>query len=91
MIDTEMLGRVIDDANARRDDFIAQEPIDRLGTAEEIASAVLWLCSDDASFATGHALVVDGGLTTWEYAADPSGIAVGATTNPTVPGGACIP
>jgi NAD(P)-dependent dehydrogenase (short-subunit alcohol dehydrogenase family) len=33
----------------------------RFGTTDEIACAVLWLCSDDASFTTGHALAVDGG------------------------------
>ena len=36
-------------------------PMRRLGTAEEIAQAILWLCSDDSSFVTGHALSVDGG------------------------------
>lgn len=36
-------------------------PMNRLGTPEEVAKATLWLCSDDASFITGHALFVDGG------------------------------
>ena len=37
-------------------------PMGRLGTADEIASAAAWLCSDESSFVTGHALVLDGGL-----------------------------
>lgn len=36
-------------------------PVQRLGTPEEVASAAIWLCSDGASFVTGHALLVDGG------------------------------
>lgn len=45
-------------------DFIASlHPIGRIGTSEEVARAVLFLCSDDASFITGHDLLVDGGFT----------------------------
>lgn len=40
-----------------------QVPLGRQGTGEEVADAVAFLCSDDARYITGHALVVDGGLT----------------------------
>jgi len=42
--------------------ILGQQPLSRMGTPEEVAGAVLWLCSDEASFVTGHALAVDGGL-----------------------------
>jgi NAD(P)-dependent dehydrogenase (short-subunit alcohol dehydrogenase family) len=38
-------------------------PVGRIGKVEEIATAVLYLCCDNAAFTTGHALAVDGGLT----------------------------
>jgi NAD(P)-dependent dehydrogenase (short-subunit alcohol dehydrogenase family) len=44
------------------DAFVAAEPIGRLGEPDEIAAAVLWLCSPAASFVLGHALVIDGGI-----------------------------
>src|SRR5262249_4470258 len=46
----------------RRARIMAREPIGRVGTPDEIAEAVVWLCSDAASFVTGHAMSVDGGL-----------------------------
>jgi NAD(P)-dependent dehydrogenase (short-subunit alcohol dehydrogenase family) len=42
---------------------IAEEPVGRMGKPEEIAAAVVWLCSDSAAFVIGHALVIDGGQT----------------------------
>ena len=41
--------------------IIAREPIGRVGQPEEVAEAVVWLCSDAASFVTGHTMTVDGG------------------------------
>jgi NAD(P)-dependent dehydrogenase (short-subunit alcohol dehydrogenase family) len=63
IIDTKMMDRVTGDTPEGRQEVITQEPIGRMGTPEEIAAAVVWLCSDAASFATGHAMVVDGGQT----------------------------
>jgi NAD(P)-dependent dehydrogenase (short-subunit alcohol dehydrogenase family) len=42
---------------------IAEEPVGRMGKPEEIAAAVIWLCSDAAAFMIGHAMVIDGGQT----------------------------
>jgi NAD(P)-dependent dehydrogenase (short-subunit alcohol dehydrogenase family) len=63
IIDTEMMQRFTGGTAQGRDRVIAQEPIGRMGTPEEIAGAVLWLCSDAAAFVIGHAMVVDGGQT----------------------------
>ena len=62
--DTAMMQRFSGGTAEGRAAVIAQEPIARMGTAEEIAAAVVWLCSDAASFVVGHALVIDGGQTT---------------------------
>jgi NAD(P)-dependent dehydrogenase (short-subunit alcohol dehydrogenase family) len=63
IIDTEMMRRFTGDTDEGRAAVIAQEPVGRMGRPEEIAAAVLWLCSDEAAFTVGHALVVDGGQT----------------------------
>jgi NAD(P)-dependent dehydrogenase (short-subunit alcohol dehydrogenase family) len=63
IIDTPMVsGMLVTQAEAMNE-LMKDVPIRRLGRAEEIASAVLWLCSPGASFVIGHALVVDGGYT----------------------------
>jgi NAD(P)-dependent dehydrogenase (short-subunit alcohol dehydrogenase family) len=41
--------------------------MNRIGQPEEVANAVLWLCSDESSFVTGHSLVIDGGRITGEW------------------------
>jgi len=41
--------------------IVARHPVGRMGRPEEIAEAVMWLCSDAASFVTGHTMTVDGG------------------------------
>ncbi|MCJ1674578.1 MULTISPECIES: SDR family NAD(P)-dependent oxidoreductase [unclassified Rathayibacter] len=63
IIETPMMDRFSGGTPEGRARVIAQEPIGRMGRPEEIASAILWLCSDLGGFTLGHALVVDGGQT----------------------------
>ena len=51
------------DYEAARKAFTARQPLGRIGTAEEIATIVLWLASDDSQYATGQNFIVDGGIT----------------------------
>lgn len=65
-IDSPWVGRLLDAADdpvERREQLVARQPIGRLGTPDEVASAALYVASDDAAFMTGSALVLDGGLT----------------------------
>jgi len=64
VIDTEMVDRLAKAMGMNKTaDLVPLHPIGRLGRVEEIAEAVLWLCSGKSSFVTGHSLVVDGGFT----------------------------
>ncbi|MGN6110528.1 MAG: SDR family oxidoreductase [Kofleriaceae bacterium] len=62
-IDTPMMARYTGGTPEGRAKVISEEPVGRMGTAEEIANAVIWLCSDAAHFVIGHAMVIDGGQT----------------------------
>ncbi|WP_126243636.1 SDR family oxidoreductase [Chitinophaga rhizosphaerae] len=60
-IKTPMIDRITGKKKEAEELFAAMEPIGRLGNPAEVANAVVWLCSDEASFVTGHAMAVDGG------------------------------
>jgi NAD(P)-dependent dehydrogenase (short-subunit alcohol dehydrogenase family) len=62
-IDTPMVARMIEEGELDMSEAIKNQPIGRLGRADEIAAAVLWLCSPASSFVIGVALPVDGGYT----------------------------
>lgn len=62
-IATPMVTDMIDKGELDADEAIANQPVNRLGEPEEIAAAVLWLCSPGASFVIGVGLPVDGGYT----------------------------
>lgn len=64
VVDTPIISGVPD---AVRSQWLAKTPLGRIGQPSEIASAVAFLASDDASFITGQTLVVDGGATTGDY------------------------
>ena len=46
-----------------REDFIARQPLGRLGTAEEIAAVAVYLASDESAYTTGQPFIIDGGIT----------------------------
>ncbi|MFJ8948316.1 SDR family NAD(P)-dependent oxidoreductase [Streptomyces sp. NPDC102395] len=62
-ISTPMVDAMVEGGELDRSQAESGQAIDRLGTADEIAQAVLWLCSDGASYVTGIALPVDAGYT----------------------------
>jgi NAD(P)-dependent dehydrogenase (short-subunit alcohol dehydrogenase family) len=62
-IDTPMVSSMLETQADALQEIMKEQPIARLGRADEVAAAVLWLCSDGASFVLGVALPVDGGFT----------------------------
>jgi NAD(P)-dependent dehydrogenase (short-subunit alcohol dehydrogenase family) len=62
-IDTPMVQEMIAKDPEAMKEILKEQPIGRLGRAEEIASVVLWLCGPGSTFVIGHALAVDGGFT----------------------------
>ncbi len=62
-IETDMYRRFVGEKAEAIAAMAAMHPIGRIGTPEEIAEAVIWLCSSKSSFVIGHSLLVDGGFT----------------------------
>jgi len=61
--DTPMMQRAMKEQPTYTQRLIERVPARRMGTPEEVAAAILYLCSDQAGFVTGHTLVLDGGIT----------------------------
>jgi len=61
-IDTAMVRQAMSTSPEMKEYIENLQPMGRVGRPEEVAQAVVWLCSDAASFTTGHAFPVDGGL-----------------------------
>ena len=59
LIDTDMTRAISEGA---QDDWAARIPLKRLGTPDDVAAAVVFLASDEASYITGHVLAVNGGM-----------------------------
>ncbi|WP_426356408.1 SDR family NAD(P)-dependent oxidoreductase [Burkholderia sp. R-40] len=63
IVETPMVADMLKGEAAVMNEMMKDVPIGRLGTAQEIADAVLWLCSPGSTFVVGVALPVDGGYT----------------------------
>ena len=78
-VDTPWVGRLLakaPDPEAARTALVARQPIGRLGTAEEIAAAIVYLASPEAGYVTGTALAIDGGTSGFQM---PQGMSAAMT------------
>lgn len=62
VIHTAMVDRIVEENPELEEELASSAPIGRMGEPEEIAKTIVWLCSDKASFITGHTAVADGGF-----------------------------
>jgi NAD(P)-dependent dehydrogenase (short-subunit alcohol dehydrogenase family) len=62
-IETPMVDRAMHGDAENRRNLIAMHPMGRIGTPEEVAETILWLCSDASTFITGQTIAIDGGFT----------------------------
>jgi NAD(P)-dependent dehydrogenase (short-subunit alcohol dehydrogenase family) len=62
VIGTEMVERSEEESSEQLDQFVQMQPLGRMGAPEEIANAVTWLASEEASFVTGNSFPVEGGF-----------------------------
>jgi len=62
LINTPMVARMVDSGGMNEQEFLAAEPVGRMGRPEEIGEGVVWLLSEAASFVTGHSMSIDGGF-----------------------------
>ncbi len=75
-VDTPWVERLLgqaDDPDAARSALVARQPIGRLGTAEEIAAAIVYLASPEAGYVTGTALAIDGGTSGFQVPGSSTG------------------
>jgi NAD(P)-dependent dehydrogenase (short-subunit alcohol dehydrogenase family) len=63
--DTPLLRSAMAAAHATEDAYAARIPLHRIGQPAEAAATIVWLCSDESSYVTGHTMIGDGGLTAW--------------------------
>jgi NAD(P)-dependent dehydrogenase (short-subunit alcohol dehydrogenase family) len=64
VIRTPMIDRFTGGNTAVESQLLSNQPIGRMGTPEEVANLVVWLCSEESSFVVGQAIAIDGGWTT---------------------------